>query len=72
MWKYKRSNPQKCVLLVMCSMLMASKVNESKPLILMFLPSGETDSKIFVKQELTGERKKIKNTRRGSKLLEGQ
>lgn len=32
-------------------------MNQSGPLLLRRLPSGEDDLKIFVKQELTGERK---------------
>lgn len=57
MWKCKGFNPQNMYSCYVFS-AMASKMNESKALILMLSPSGEVDSKLFLKQELTGERER--------------
>lgn len=65
------STPKICIACYVFS-VMASKMNESNPPILMLSPSGEADSKIFVKRELTGERETFKIGGRGSKFLEGQ
>lgn len=53
------STPKICIACDVFSVV-ASKMNESKALILMRSPSGEADLKLFVKQELTGEREKFK------------
>lgn len=45
-------------------------MNQSGPLLLRRLPSGEDDLKIFVKQELTGERK-VEHTREMRQTLWG-